>query len=863
MQQKFTRRKFIQDAALMTTGLAVAPELTAQPRATQMQPATGFVSEWPNAPDRVWIGPEYWANPLQDWRISGGRLECVKAAPNRSVHLLTRQLGEKLGDLRMSVQVGRIGGGSLGKGKGSIGFRIGIAGPLKEYRNSLVFGTGLDAGINAEGNLFIGNIEPAASTKVNLNSEIIELQLNAVPRQNAYRVTLSAHEAGTNRLLGKVVSDKVPADRLIGNVALVANYSDASSGGNSANARRGAQDQAGNVGSFWFARWQVSGSKIEVHQARTFGPILFSHYSLSNGVMKLTAQMPPIGARDSQTIHLQIRRGRKWTTITEEKIHPESRTATFRIEEWNDKVDVPYRLAYTMISANGAKQEHYWTGTVRRDPVDQPVITVADVSCNIHAAFPNTHYVSNMSKLNPDLLAFVGDQFYESTGGYGIQRAPLDAAILDYLRKWYMHGWTWRELTRDRPSLSLPDDHDVYQGNIWGESGDARRSTQAMGGYDMPATWVNVVHRTQASHHPDAYDPTPVKQNISVYYGPMTYGRVSFAVIADRMFKSGPEGKVPASKNRGDHVTDQNFDPKTADRAGLELLGERQMKFLREWAADWRGAEMKAVVSQTIFSAMATTHGQERGRLRADYDANGWPQTARNNALREIRKAFAMHIAGDQHLPAIVRYGVDEHNDAGVAFAGPAVNVGYPRWWEPTEPGKNRVPGAAENTGEFVDHFGNPMTVMAVANGAIEPRGAVMEALQDKASGLGLVRFDKRNRKIIIECWPFLADPTKPDTQFSGWPVTIDMLDNYGRKPAAHLPILTVKGADNPVVQVIEEQSGEIVYTLRIAGRSFQPHVFAAGKYTIKIGEPESNRLREITGIEALANNQQLLEVVV
>jgi len=68
-----------------------------------------------------------------------------------------------------------------------------------------------------------------------------------------------------------------------------------------------------------------------------------------------------------------------------------------------------------------------------------------------------------MAKLNPDLLAFVGDQFYESSGGYGVLRGPLEPAILDYLRKWYLHGWTWRELTRDRPSISIPDDHDVHQ----------------------------------------------------------------------------------------------------------------------------------------------------------------------------------------------------------------------------------------------------------------------------------------------------------------------------------------------------------------------------------------------------------------
>lgn len=93
-------------------------------------------------------------------------------------------------------------------------------------------------------------------------------------------------------------------------------------------------------------------------------------------------------------------------------------------------------------------------------------ISVADISCNIHSIFPNPPLVSGAAVLNPDLLAFVGDQFYENTGGYGVQREPLAASILDYLRKWYFHGWTWRELMRDRPSVCLPDDHDVYQGNL-------------------------------------------------------------------------------------------------------------------------------------------------------------------------------------------------------------------------------------------------------------------------------------------------------------------------------------------------------------------------------------------------------------
>ena len=759
---KLTRRRFIAGSASLAATSVVAPLLRAS-----AQPTADFRSRWDACHDRVWLGPEYWANPLQDWQIVSGRIECANAAADRNVHVLTRQLAERKGNLDMSVRVGRAEGGVLVT-TGSVGFRIGAQGPLREYRNSLIFGRGLEAGISADGSMFIGDVRSAKP--VTPAAEATELRLTAEPNLDAYTVTLRARDDAGNDL-GTISKENVPPGQLVGNLALVCNFGSAPSGAG------GQPTTPEGSARFWFADWRISGSKVDAHPDRAFGPILFSQYTLSGGVMKLTAQMPPLGAQDSQTVRLQIKNGTTWSTIGESKIHADARTAAFRIPKWNDRRDVPYRLAYTLNFRNGRSEEHFWDGTVRRDPVDKPVITVADVSCNTHQAFPNAEFVANMAKLDPDLLAFTGDQFYESSGGYSIIRTPVDKATIDYLRKWYLHGWTWRELMRDRPSVSLPDDHDVYQGNLWGEAGDGRKTTQAAGGYDMAPEWVNAVYRTQTAHHPDPYDPAPGRRGAIQYYGPLTYGRVSFAILADRQYKSGPEGKVPATGTpRGDHVMDPNFDPKTADVAGVELLGPKQEQFLREWAADWRGADMKAVISQTIFTALPTTHGNERMILRADYDTNAWPQTPRNRAVREMRRAFAFHIAGDQHIPAVVQYGVEGHRDGPVAFAGPAMNVGYPRWWEPAAARWTQPKNDTDLTGDFIDSFGHPLTVLAVKNGAVKPRqGDVRQLLTDKASGLGVVRFDKKNRQIIVECWPYLADVTRKDTQMPGWPVTIDV----------------------------------------------------------------------------------------
>lgn len=845
-----------------------------KPLVRAAEAASEFRSQWHNSPDRVWLGADVWANPLQDWRMANGRAECVNAAADRNIHVLTRQLASRSGDLKMSVRIGRVGGGVL-TGKGSFGFRLGILGTLRDYpehhdyRNNLwpAPGSGFNAGVTADGGLFVGALTEAAKVKLDLAAEEVELRLTAEPKGDGYKATLTALDAKSGKQLAQAVGT-VPANQLVGNIALVCNFPGPGAAGQGAKGKAKAKEKAApagpnsGLGQFWFSDWRISGSKVVADESHTFGPILWTQYTLSGGVLKLTAQMPPMGAADSDEVELHKRVGDLWKLVGLAKIHPQARTATFRVPKWDDTRDTEYRATYALHGkVVGSASYETWPGTIRRDPVDKAELSVADISCNIHSVFPNVPLMRSTAKLNPDLLAFTGDQFYESTGGYGVQRTPLEPAILDYLRKWYFHGWTWRELMRDRPSVSIPDDHDVYQGNLWGEGGAGRATTQEAGGYDMPVEWVNVVHRTQTSHHPDPYDPALGTRGTTNWFGAMSYGRVSFALLADRQYKSGPEGKVPPTGSpRGDHVKDENFDPKTADVPGVQLLGAKQEQFLREWALDWRGADLKAVISQTIFTAMATTHGGAGQRLVADYDTNAWPQTPRNRAVRELRRCFAFHLAGDQHLPALVHYGIETHMDAGVAFAGPAVNVGYSRWWEPNAKTNARKEGQGL-LGDFRDSFGHPLTVLAVNNMPAElPRGS-LDNVQAKTSGLGLVRFNKSKRQITIECWPYLADVTKPGTQMPGWPQTIDVLANYARKAAAHLPTLNVTGAKNPVVQVLDEAGKEMIYGLRVPASGFRPPVFAPGKYTLRVTEPETGKAKELKGVVASSEGGRTLVV--
>ena len=57
------------------------------------------------------------------------------------------------------------------------------------------------------------------------------------------------------------------------------------------------------------------------------------------------------------------------------------------------------------------------------------------------------------------------------------------------------------------------------------------------------------------------------------------------------------------------------------DLPGKKLLGDRQLKFLNDWAVDWKGQDMKIALSQTILANMATRHGADLFRLIADIDS--------------------------------------------------------------------------------------------------------------------------------------------------------------------------------------------------------------------------------------------------
>lgn len=485
--------------------------------------------------------------------------------------------------------------------------------------------------------------------------------------------------------------------------------------------------------------------------------ICFGIYTVQDGVMKMTAQLFPLYPDETRTVRLEIKNGGKWEQIASAKVNDIGWSALFRVENWEQTKDVPYRLRHG--------DEATFEGLIRKDPVDKDEIVVASLNCNSNQdRGMRENYVRNINELDPDIIFFAGDQSYDHR---------------QHTAAWLLFGLQFRDTFRQRPCITIPDDHDVGQGNLWGEGGKKSKTAAGNdGGYFYDPDYIKMLERCQTAHLPDPYDPTPIEQGIGVYYTSLNVGGLDFAIIEDRKFKSGPAGKIPKMGPRPDHIRDPGYNPSDIDLPGLKLLGDRQLKFLQEWGKQWDGVSMKAVLSQTDFVGGAHRHGSFNNFLLADLDSNGWPQTGRNKAVRAISDAGAVHLCGDQHLAVLLQHGVDEFRDGNFSFVSPAiVNNYYRRWWHPEDgkPGANAEPGnPLQFVGDYLDGFGNKLTMYAYAN----PEKGKMR------DGFGLVRFDKKERTVTFECWDRFTDVSKADAeQMPGWPRTIRQVGSKGKAP--------------------------------------------------------------------------------
>jgi hypothetical protein len=827
-------------------------------------------SQWSKNPQikRQWAGNDFWLNPLQSWKQEGGKIQNIVSGGDRNAVILTKELSTRDREgFRISVDVAflqdftnqDVSVNENLNDVGWVGIQLGLQGQFNDYRDDAIKGKGICAGITTKGELFVGNFSQTERPNTHEMRDVKTLVFEGFYDDNVYLLSVSlknegqeletfsvpVHESWITGLMALTVSQSIPKafdyrlDR--------PEYDELPSLNKS-------------VGGNTFASFQnlwIEGDRINNYPDRAFGPILWSQYSVSDQQVNISSQFVPLGNGDRQADLFIDGKFSQTASIDET-----GQNALFHLPNLDLSEDRKYEVRYMSSEGNEYRQ----AGIIRHNNPSNKLVQ-AVLSCVDDRGFPHQDLVNNVTSHNPDFISFHGDQLYERVGEYGVERNSK----LDYLRKWYVFGWSFGELLRRTPSVIIPDDHDVFHGNLWGNGGKAADvsggygyDAQDSGGYKEPPDFVNMVHRTQTGYLPKSSDTDPIEQGITVYHTNINYRGVSFAVLADRMWKSAPKQFFPNAEIENGWPQNTSWDPKSeAFHPSAELLGQRQENFLKTWAANWsEGVIFKTVISQSPFCNIATLPADiwhdkyvpglpryrkgeypEDDRPVADFDSNAWPQNKRDDALRIIRKSFSLHLTGDQHLGSTGRYGIDDYGDAGFWLATPAVANLWPRRWFPAEKSTSNTTDK-RYSGDYEDGFGNKITVMGIANPYdIEREPAFV---YDKAPGYSIITYEMETNEIELAVWPRWEG--KLGQPFEDWPVRIHKLDNYGKTTTGYVGQYELE--KESVVQVINDDTDEIIYTVRPNTNFFIPKVFDNSiNYRVNIingeGEMESFKVSQ------------------
>lgn len=732
--------------------------------------------------DRTWLGSEFWANRLQDWHLKDGVIQCRADQERhlvRTVALLTRSLNDQQNYCAIRARFHRL---SPKKDKGFCGFLIGVGEGNLDYRAASLaqHGSGTGGGfmvcVDENGALLFRDhsshdnplafevLEEQTGESLNRGLNNFDLILELLPQLDGkFSAQCTIYKAGTAKKIGLAILKNIDPQNVVGGLSLVSS-------------------PAHDKGAMWgISNIATTGSKISVLPDNALGPVMGTLYTLSENTLKLTAQFMPVGKGDPKRAQLQYRKpgDERWEDGPDSEISY-AFVAVFRIDDWASTSEWEFRIVYV------DQDTSLWEGKIQQEPEDGNDIAIALYSCviatgtNLDASvteknhirerkigrytpdnfyFPYTALVGNSSSHDPDLLVFCGDQYYEFNPVHHARSSEF--VMLDTLYRWYLWYWSFRDICRDRPTIVLTDDHDILQGNVWGQGGrDTPNNNEASGGYVHGAEIVKMVHHIQCDHNPDPDDPTPIENDIPVFYGAFMYGGVSFAIIEDRKFKTGP------AQPKG-----FNF------RRDGELLGERQEEFLAKWA-DMHAGAPKILLCQTPWACAQTT---PEGQPRHSADTNGYLPLARKRAIRLVKRAGALMLSGDQHLATVIRHGLGTYTDGPVQFSGPAGAALFQRWFDPL----GGLPRKVDNnsvTGNFTDAYGNKFKMLAAANPKISYKeyqdGAVRgQRLFDrelKSEGYGIIRVQKDKSRYILECWPYDTNPVNKEAkQYKGWPVRV------------------------------------------------------------------------------------------
>lgn len=813
------RRKALKSLAwaALSTPVAAAAAHARPPQTSNKQGRmVSYLSQWHQLPDMVWTGADFWANQLQDWEIKEGRLRCRHTAPKRNIQLLTHPLKNDGNFLQSSIQLKMNSRNS--KNEGVAGFYWGIMADSNDYRNICAHGNGIVAGVNQDGYLIFDDLISYNQIEPDMLSEGVDLKLFLNHGGNQVRAELSVWHRGQPMVT--LQHHDISPDHLAGHIGLVADFK------NKDSSRWSAE----------FAHWELRGDLLDHFPDRTYGPVYFAQHTVSDHQLHLTAQIAPLYP-DIGRVELYVKTpGSDWQKTEEASIHPQARTASFKIKDWDASQPAEYRLSLPVKRLDDEIIDLPYHGAIPADPSEKDHITIIGLSGCLRSDSFHRHLQDSSGLENADIAAFYVDRWeWDEKSENSFSE---EVKILNYLHHWTLFGWAQQEIFKQIPSVIIEAEKStpLFKNDIEKEESDTsekEKSNDSASSDTSDQELTEVIHHTQSSHMPG----TKITGNkIPPPWIRWEYGGIDIGIL------------IESRRNSEDQT-----DPDTTE---IE-------KTIGEWTKDWENSEMKALLSPSVFRQVITPSPEKIRNEKEDETENHDPVSdpdhaekspapnrpsisSDNKIISLLRKANIVHIAGKRNPPSVIQYGTKDHGDANFAFTIPALQMNPAHRWEPSSRHHRPILGRKFYTGDFEDKNGAKMTIFAVGNPLQAPD---QENILVENTGYGIIHFNKKSQRIRFECHHLKIQPDQSrENPFDDWPFEIDPQDNFASRSSHFLPALTIDEAENPVIRITKKENDELVSIFRIRGAS-SPHIFRVeepGQYLITVSTPDRAKEKSI-----------------
>lgn len=796
-----------------------------------------FESNWHVQNNRQWIGPEYFAENINNWEINKGKLTCLnKENALAELHILPVLFKNDSGNVSIRMKVNVTATQASPGSQLYAGIKIWNQ-PTGQKTSGFIFG------INNKKQLFIANNEPsqllAHATLKNLpDTGLLTLKIN-IDASNT--VQLQYHQTSVSYNLpesaGKYCS-----------IICVSNN---------------------NHTPVSFSGLLINGSKTQIDNSRNFGPIISTLNGVNINKRKMAVHFAPVSPQDPDTFIIEFKEPDSivWRTQKQVKIDKNKWYNIISLDFLNPGKQYQYRIIYQLPYKKDIQKKYFYQGLLPSALNNTDTVQFITLAGN---AYPettselisgnqlNNKFNKALNNLKPAAILFTGN----FTGEYHIN-GHKNYTVNDFRNSWLKFCYNYQLALKNNFSILIPGTKEYLQKKIWGE-GRIQENTyptdsvfpeqyenksyqwhQQQGGFMASATYINYMENMYTAHLPYTPETDSNLAGIQSISGAVTISGIDFALLESFKFKTAPANTINKVEIYNGIPWKRWTPTSLLNNTEAQIIGSHQLTYTNKWAEHWGNCYFKVAIMHAPFYQLATYPDslyyfteypytstinippqESTDILLKDLSSNGWPGHARDNIVQTLSKANIFSISGNSNIGSVVKYGISYNASGGVNFNTPYVSEANGYRWCPKKTGHDKP--ANNYHGDYLDGFRNRISVWQI------------EASHDTSflKRFGLVSFNKSNGTISSICYLYTPGGIKNSMQH-----TISASDNGNTRARYNLPPLVFNNApaNNYVVTIKNNANNKINAVFRAFTDSIPLKVAEKTLYTIMVKNTETD----------------------